>query len=81
MKNPHRKRQLSHGEASALASDAWDAYLDLVGLALQKGFTLENEAHGTAILKHPASKASICVSVHADNLPEDSADILRKLLA
>jgi hypothetical protein len=81
VKKSFRTKRLTRGEASALASDAWDTYLDLIGLALQKGFTLEDQAHGKAILKHPVREASVQVTVHADDLPEDAADILRKLLA
>jgi hypothetical protein len=46
VKNSHRTKQLTRGEASALANDTWSAFLDLISLALQKGFTLEDQTKG-----------------------------------
>ncbi len=78
MKNSRRKGQ--RGEASALANDAWQAFLDLVGLASQKGFTLKEQAKGAAIFEHPVSKVRIWGTLCDDNLPDDAQEVLRKFL-
>lgn len=68
------------GEASAEANDAWSAFLDLVGLAVQQGFILERQANGVAVLEHPTSGARVAVGICVESLSIEAREVLRQFL-
>ena len=71
--------RLTKGEARALGGVAWKAFLDLVALALKKGFLLSDVANGAAIVEHPVTRARISLIVHDDDLPKKSVKVLREI--